>query len=87
VIVAAHSPGLIRSGTFSIAFSASARPANPPTCGLVDPRLRADTGRPTGLAIRRLRLQLEHLTLLDQLGNSSIDTRTEESDRDGALTT
>jgi len=39
------------------------------------------------LAIRRLRLQLEHLALLDHLGTSSVDTWTEESHRDGALTT
>jgi hypothetical protein len=43
--------------------------------------------RPQRLAIRRLRLQLEHLTLLDHLGTSSIDNRTEESHPNHALTT
>jgi hypothetical protein len=35
--------------------------------------------RPQPLAGRRLRLQFEYLTLLDHLGTSSIDNRTEES--------
>jgi len=38
VIVAARPPGASRASTFSSAFSASARVAKPPTCGLAEPR-------------------------------------------------
>src|SRR6266536_5725105 len=43
--------------------------------------------RPQRLAVRRLGLQLEHLTLLNHRGTSSIDNRTEESHPNRALTT
>jgi hypothetical protein len=41
--------------------------------------LQAIPVRPEGLPVNALRLQLEHLTLLDHLGTSSIDNRIEES--------
>jgi hypothetical protein len=43
--------------------------------------------RPQRLAVRALRLQLEHLTLLDHLVTSSIDNEIEESTRAATMTT